>query len=390
MEKMIRNQVDLMLYEEGSFSPLNWLIHEGVLDYADYLQWRNGEVDFLEGRFKASIEKIIHELTLVDQYARLLQLGVVLLPYLSDKGVRLYISRDPAREKIYTSVYEPAKDRMQMDLFYDSSPACTVNDLVLAIINNHHDDIAALLSRLESLDVDKYQQFEQLLAARGVLLDSGKNYRWKIKALEQKLTPLALSLLGRFAHDFLAPLWREISTAINELEFDPRYPDLHLSYTAMRGFQWREVVAASAREAEWLEQSVLMFRYAEAQFKLHHELEGLRVWFRFFLFYPDQAEQYIGNTCNRLLLSEWQAFLELEPELEKQFFASWVLLQRPALAGCQMGFNNSTPAVESLLLIRKLLNSGDDGLNADVVRIRAELKQQNSALFIHMMNAMGK
>ena len=388
MEKIIRNQVDLILYEEGSFSPLTWLLKEGVLDYTDYLQWRNGEVDFLENRFKVSLKKIISELELVNQYARLLKLEDTQHSYASVKGNMLYFSRDPGREKIYTSIYEPAKDRIQMDLFYDSSPACTANDLVLAITNNCHEDISALLARMKSLDFDKYQQFEQLLATRNDLTESSKTSHWKIRLLEQTLTPLAFALLGRVAHDFLAPLWREISADISEQRFDASAPENHLSYTAMKSFQWQDVLSAVAREPDWLAQPLLMFRYAEAQFKLRHELEGLKMWFRLFLFYSDQAEQFVGNTSNRLLLSDWQSFLELDPELENQFFAAWVLLQRPALGGYGMGFNGSSPGVESFQLISKLVTGSDDGFDEAAVRVRTALKQQNSALFVHLMDAL--
>ena len=40
--QIIHNQVDLILFEEGIFSVINWLLREGYLDFIDYRKWRNG------------------------------------------------------------------------------------------------------------------------------------------------------------------------------------------------------------------------------------------------------------------------------------------------------------------------------------------------------------
>ncbi len=67
--QIIHNQVDLILFEEGKFSVLNWLLREGYLDYNDYQKWRNGENHYLADNFKAAIPMIIFDLVIA-QYRR--------------------------------------------------------------------------------------------------------------------------------------------------------------------------------------------------------------------------------------------------------------------------------------------------------------------------------
>ena len=52
LNRLIQNQVDFILFEEGSFAPLNWLLREGHLDYNEYLNWRKGKSTYLEDYFK--------------------------------------------------------------------------------------------------------------------------------------------------------------------------------------------------------------------------------------------------------------------------------------------------------------------------------------------------
>lgn len=54
----IYNQIDLILFEEGSFSPLNWLLREGHLDYSVYQNWKKGQTGYLEDHFKTSNPEI--------------------------------------------------------------------------------------------------------------------------------------------------------------------------------------------------------------------------------------------------------------------------------------------------------------------------------------------
>jgi len=250
--QIIHNQVDLILFEEGKFSVLNWLLREGYLDYNDYQKWRNGETPYLEDHFKATIQAIIADLEIAQRYAGRLKLESFRHLYASVDNQTLHFCRSPANELIFTTDYEPAQDRVQMDLFFDSAPACATNDLIRAIIDKRGDDVLCLMSQLKSLAPENHQKFECLLALQDELTLSRKTSARKIKLLLQTLTPLAFDVLGQFARDFLTPLWHMLSVEVADRHFDAESPEDHLSFTAFKGFQWQQALSSITREADWI------------------------------------------------------------------------------------------------------------------------------------------
>ena len=386
-KQIIHNQVDLILFEEGKFSVLNWLLREGYLDYKDYRKWRNSENSYLEDHFKAAIPAIIADLEIVRRYAGKLKLESFRHSYTSVTNQTLHFCRSPAHEIIFITDYEPAQDRLQMDLFFDSAPACTANDLIRAIIDKRGDDVLRLMSQLKPLAPEKHQKFDCLLALQDELTLSRKSSSRKIKLLLQTVTPLAFDVLGQFAHDFLTPLWHRISAEIADRYFDAESPENHLSFTAFKGFEWQQVLSSITREADWIKQPILLFRYAEACFKLNKELEGLESWFRLFLTFPEVAESVVVSSCNRLLLSDWQHFSELEPELEPILFPAWMLLKKPALAKNTFAIDCADVGNTSLQLMCGLVGSKENGLNETIIKLRAKLQQENPKLFVHYMAA---
>lgn len=117
----IQNQLDFILFEEGIFSPLTWLLREGHLDYNNYLDWRKQQTKYLEDYFKTPIATLITSLEAARDYAGSLKLESSREIYLSTHNQTLHFCRSTAHEFIFTTVYEPAQDRMQMDLFFDSA-----------------------------------------------------------------------------------------------------------------------------------------------------------------------------------------------------------------------------------------------------------------------------
>ncbi|MDD5267298.1 MAG: hypothetical protein PHO08_09245 [Methylococcales bacterium] len=299
----------------------------------------------------------------------------------------LNFCRSPANEIIFTTDYEPARNRLQMDLFFDTAPVCAANDLIRAIIDKRGDDVLRLMSQLESLAPEKHQKFACFLARQKELTLSRKTSGRKIKLLLQTVTPLAFDVLGQFAHDFLTPLWNMISVEIADRYFDAESPEDHLSFTAFKGFQWQQVLSSITWEADWMKQPVLLFRYSEACFKLNQEREGLESWFRLFLTFPEVAESVVESSCNRLLLADWRHFNELDPELEPVFFPAWVVLKKPALAKNAFCIDCAGVGNTSLQLIIGLAGSKKIGLNETIIKLRARLQQENPKLFVHYMAA---
>lgn len=384
---IIQNQFDLILFEEGCFSPLNWLLREGHLDYGDYQKWREGKSAFLEDHFKTPITEIIADLQKTQDYAAALKLESLSYTYTSTASQPLHFSRSPAIELIFTSVYEPAKDRMQLDLFFDSAPAYTVYDLIRAIIDKRSQDIPVLLTKLKPSNPEKHQQFSRLLAFEK-RIQSKETSDQKIMLLNQVVTPLVFNILGRFAHDFITPLWHKLSAEIADRHFEAEAPEYHLSFTAFKGFQWQHVLSSIDREKNWIKQPLLIFRYAEACFKLNKEQEGIANWFSLFILYPETAARLIDDTCNRLMFSYWQCFSELDPELEPPLFPAWMVMNKPALA--KNTVLSDRKSNESLQLIENLVCTTNSEIDEAVIHLRARLQHNYPALFLHYMRAKDK
>ena len=382
LSRIIQNQFDLIVFDEGCFSPLSWILNEGYLDYKDYQNWRKGKSEYLEDHFKIASIELFATLERIKDYASSLQLEAIKHTYASTVGQSLHFCRSPINELIFSTAYEPAQDRMQMDLFFDSAAVCTQVDLIGAIIDKRTDDVSELMSRLEAASPEKYQQFEHLLVFEKKILQSKASNEIKIELL-LTCTPLAFELLSRFAHDFLTPLWHKLSSDIAGQAFNPNVPDYHLSYTAFKGFQWQQVVLSIEQEKDWDKQPILLFRYAEACFKLNKETFGIANWFKLFLLFPDTAEQLIENTCHRLMFSDWKRFYELDPELETTLFPAWVLMNKPALAKNTVisDINDNV----TFQLIKKLMCHKEGEINETAIQLRSRLKQLSPDLFAHYM-----
>jgi hypothetical protein len=382
----IQSQVDSILFEQGSFSAIPWLLKVGHLDYADYLNWRKGEGGYLENHFKTTLPEIIASLKLAQHYAEKLNLDAVYQPYASIEQKALNICRSPANEIIFTTVYQPAEDRIQMDLFFDSAPILVVQDLIKAIVDQRDNDISILMAQLRLLASEAYTSFECLLAQQKQLRHC-RATKSKTEFLLNTMTPLAFSVLGRFANDFLTPFWQQLSLELFGQRFDAESPQDHLSFTAFKAFQWREVIDAIESEADWNKQPVLLYRQAEACFRLNKEAEGLENWFRLYMLFPESAERLVNDTDNYLLMSDWRNFNELDPELDSVFFPAWMVLKKPALAKIKIKIDDENIGHDAFQLICGLTAYADNDINETTISFRTRLRQQNPSLFGHYMAA---
>lgn len=381
---LIQNQVDFILFEEGSFSPLSWLLREGHLDYREYLNWRKGTSSYLEDHFKISTSTIMTALEQAQAYLNKLKLSSFRQNYLGiTRNQPLRFCRSQAHEVIFITIYEPAQDRLQMDLFLDSADVCVASDLIRAIVDKRITDMDDLVTKLEVLNPGKHQKFTQLLAIENKITHARISSEKKIELLLQTLTPLAFDVLGRFSHDFLTPLWHKLSEDIADKYFDLSTPEYHLSYTAFKGFQWQKVISSIEREKNWSKQPLLIFRYAESCFKLNKEYVGLASWFSLFILFPETAERLIKDSCNRLMYSDWQSFLELDPELVSTLFPAWMVIEKPALA--KQSVISGLKYNESLQWVVDLISISAAEINETAIQHRTQLQKNSPALFAHYM-----
>jgi hypothetical protein len=207
----------------------------------------------------------------------------------------------------------------------------------------------------------------------------------KIECLLNTMTPMAFSVLGQFAGDYLTPIWQQLSLEISGRPFDAESPQDHLSFTAIKAFAWREVLVAIEGEEGWQRQPVLLYRYAEACFKLNREAEGLASWFRLFMLFPESAERFVDSTDNFLLRSDWHYFNELDPELDAIFFPAWTVLKKPALAKLKVNIDEEIIGHDALRLISSLILCAGNDIDETTLRLRSKLRNQNPSLFSHYM-----
>lgn len=379
ISRLIQNQFDLLLFEEGCFTPLNWMLRTGHLDYAVYLNWKNGEIACLEDELITPCREIISALKEIKEYAALLQLESYNNCYESADNQVLKLCHSSIYVTFFTTIYEPAKDRMQMDLFFDSAQAVTISNLIKAITERQNTKVEDLLINLEYSDLEKHKQFSQIVAYEKEILQGESTSAEKIKIL-QILTPQAYEHLHRFAHDFLTPLWHKLSEEMAGMVFDPKTPEHHLSYTASKGFQWQKAIDSIEQEKNWNEQPILLFRYVESCFKLNREADGIQLWLRLFIKFPQQAVQFIKESGSSVMLTNWQYFTELDPELESSLFPAWMVMKIPALAKYALLDNSQT-----LQLMTSLVCGTKNEINID---LRAKLQLASPDLFIHYMNSL--
>ena len=103
--------------------------------------------------------------------------------------------------------------------------------------------------------------------------------------------------------------------------------------------------------------------------------------------FPVEAETLVGSTCNRLFLSDWQHFNELDPELESSCFPAWMVLKKPALAKNAFTLDCESVANVSLQLMCSLVGCKKNDVNETIIKLRGRLQQQNPLLFVHYMVA---
>ena len=138
-----------------------------------------------------------------------------------------------------------------------------MTNLISAIVDQRSVEIPDLMAKLEVLNPEKYRLFEQLLTYQHKIVQSKIHSKTKIEIIIQQATPLAFDILGRFTHDFLTPLWHKLSAELAGQRFDSKPPYTHLSFTAFKEFQWQQVLSSIEREKNWINQPLLIFRYAE-------------------------------------------------------------------------------------------------------------------------------
>ncbi len=399
MTQDIQHQVDQLLLEQGEYLPLEFLLQEGRLLYADYEAWRNGEFDYLDKALFGDHEHIKQQLTQAADYLQ--RRGwqaepTVYHSWLDDTTRRLRFSQNDALDQCFHQGYHKPEDQPQMDLFTDAPATTLFNGITQALMNRNPPEARRLLEQLYDIAPDhaRLGELEHLVEAAEGLGTPSDNAAADMQMLQQTLTPLAKSLLGKNSRNLLIPLWRRLSAALQNQPYQSTNPTLHPSYTASQSMDWETVHHAVESEPNWHTDAVLLLRHARACEYLHQKPEALLSWFKLCWQFPAQCDIFESSNDHELR-QQWIHFLELEPEMPVQAFPAWLLLTKPGLVR-QLPEPDSMPEINDIAcpasyvtlyqLQYERMQSHAKNESDNAMALRAQLKQQDPELFQHFLN----
>lgn len=332
-EREVKEWVDRLLLEQGSYQPVELLLAGGWLDYADYDAWRGGGGEPLAALLFGDPARLGERLERAAAYARALKLEAE-APELRGwgGGAPLRHADDPAFDRLLRTRYRPAAGRAQLDLFFDGGSTTLVNGIAHALAGRDRGEAERQLAQLRRSDPGhaRLGELERLVEAAAEAERPVADPAAELERLERRIAPLADGLLGGNARHFLAPLWRRLLAAVAGLPFDPLRPSLHTSHLAERLGEWKGVVAAVEAEPAWHENPMLLRRHARACDRLHRPGAALASWFRLCWLDPAAAAA-VGEEGTAEWRELWRRFGELDPELPEEAFPAWLLVERPGL-----------------------------------------------------------
>ena len=266
-EKPLQQAVDRLLLEQGVYTPLELLLAEGRLLFGDYEQWRQGEIEWLDDLLFGDPQQSQVLLQQAETYAAALGLVAETLhyhPWGAEPGRLLRFSPQAGLDRLFHTRYRKPADEPQLDLFMDATGTTLVNGIRAALAERDYAEASRLLQGLFDADPGNSQlgELEQLVQATARLASAVEDATAELQYLQEELVPLSLDLLGTNSRDFLAPFWRRLGQALGGHAFDPRQPDLHVSYMALQAEDWQQLQASIEQVADWRRQPVLLRRYA--------------------------------------------------------------------------------------------------------------------------------
>jgi len=392
MRREIEARVDELLLEQGEYVPMELLLQEARLDYAEYEAWRNGDIDCLDEVLFGDPQQVRALLRTAADYLKQRGWQPLDLNYTpwgaggaGHASIALRFSKTAELNALFHTSYRRPEDLPQMDLFTDSPANTLCNGIIQSVLDK---DIATARRRLDQLtdtapDDIRLGHLEVLADALEEVKQPVGDVAQALARLQQTLTPIAERLLGTAAsRQYLVPHWRRLSRALQNTPFSEETPELHRSYTATRALDWQAVRDAVEGEQHWAAHPVLLCRHARAC-EMQRDPAAWWSWFILVWHHPDHADAL--DESNPELRGLWEAFQNIDPELPVASFPSWVLLQRPGLAHHRadelLPDTIELPCgfATLLALLRLRLGEGDGGRRE--MELRARLKEQDPGIF---------
>lgn len=394
----IHGAVDRLLLEQGVYSPVELLLAEGRLSFADYEAWRCGRIATLEEVLSGNTTRIRSLLQQAGQYAEKLGLRAERREFLAWgnlSGQALRLSGDAALEELCRVHYQRGGNEAQLDLFMDNSGNVLANGIAAALAARRMEEAARLVDKLLETDPShpRLGGLDALCHAAQKLSAPVADYLAESRELEDRLAPLAAAELGGAARDFLAPFWRRLADALHGQTFAASQPALHASYPLARALDWGGVKRAVLADPAWESHPLLRLRLAEAAFHLGERPTALANWCRLCWDFPAEAQQALASATlpDKELRPDWKRYcdLDMEPEPDTPFFPAWLLLERTetrnALAAEEAPQTHAPGRAYAAL--HDLL-AGGGALSERTMALRQKLKLAHPGLFAIYMRTV--
>jgi hypothetical protein len=404
-------QVDTQLLEQGAFAVLEFLIDSGRLSTGDYEAWRRREIDSLDDVLMGSTEKIKAHIEAAVGYAR--SIGLVYQTQSFHAWVSnardhseepLRISTDPQLHQLIASLYVPAQNVPQLDLFFDNPVVALTNGIVRALAARNFGEAQRQLDRLyaQAPNHSDLAAFDRLLAALGHLGLPIDDPRQELNFLLE-ITATAKRLLGSQARDLLTPLWRQLANTLGSRAFSADEPALHRSFALSQAQDWPGVSDSVRNESEWWLQVPLCLRFAQSSFYQQHRIEALTAWFHLCWRAPTQAADVLENRRqpDTGVAASWQRFVDSEEELfplganvettlTASDFPAWMLLHEHGLA-LQLAVSlptGNTPAEENYRCVHRWIQARRANQPDEEMALRKTLQASHPALFQYLKRSV--
>ena len=273
----------------------------------------------------------------------------------------------------------------QLDLFVDSARALAIQAVREALVAR---DVALARRARERLagrmgEHRSVAQAGALIAALEAPPITGPaDAAARLALLEYEWLRAASALLGREGRAFLAPLWRNVARALEDIPFDPARPELHASRAWARCGDYEAVVRTVRATPGHDSNPALLATLAEAHHALDARTQAMECWFALCRLDPKAFERriFLPGFPDRAMARAWREAQNsdaLDEDLAPAWFPAWLLIAEPTLArSLPEAVANDDPS-RAFNVLRALRR--EDG--ARRVELRAELRALHRGLF---------
>lgn len=281
----------------------------------------------------------------------------------------------------------------QLDLFQDSGAVIAVNEAIAALARR---DAGQAGTRLESLA--GAEPGHRLLAPLRRLCQTLRDWPPKLadsaeiaaaaRWLDIEIVPLADSVLGKQAAEFMRPFWRDLADAAKGQPYRAEFPQGCSAGLYLRCGANREAVAAAEAIPDQEANPDALRWLAVSRYRLGDK-EGYRsALLGLALQAPEHWPQVLDEIGDAGLRADWENFqaacgwLDPDDPRAAAWFPAWYLLEHPGVrAMADAAWLPDTPAAEAFALMERLCALEKQGHSAELVAARGRLRELRAELF---------